>query len=64
MLDKLEDKIVFFLRLHGDQVHAVLAADVATVQPVELLVGQLGDMPTVEVVVPSVEELLWSCKRK
>lgn len=60
MLDELEDEIVFFLGLHGNEVHTVLAADVTTFQPVYFLVGKRRNMPTVEVVVPSVKEFLWS----
>jgi hypothetical protein len=60
LLDKLEDQIVLLLCLHRDEVHAVLAADVAAVQPVNLPVGQRGDVAAVEVVVSPVEEFLWS----
>lgn len=31
LLDKFEDQIILLLRLHGDEVHAVLAAHVAAV---------------------------------
>lgn len=60
LLDQLEDKVVLFLGLDGDGVHAVLAADVTGLEPVNTLRGQLGDVSAVEVVVALVVELLES----
>lgn len=59
-LDQAEDQVVLLLRLDGGQVHAVLTADVASVQPVELLVGQRGHVAGEEVVLALVLELLWT----
>lgn len=64
LLDELEDQIILFLRLHRHKVHAVLAAYVAAVQPVDLPVGESWDVPAEEVMVASVEELLWSWSKK
>lgn len=61
-LDQTEDEIVLLLRLDGHEVHAVFTADIASVQPVELLVGQRGNMAGEEVVLAFVLELLWTCE--
>lgn len=60
LLDQLEDEVVLFLGLDGDGVHAVLAANVTSLEPVDTLRGQLGDVSAVEVVVALVVELLES----
>lgn len=59
-LDQAEDQIVLLLGLDGHEVHAVFTADVASVQPVELLVGQRGNVTGEEVVLAFVLELLWA----
>lgn len=61
-LDQAEDQVVLLLGLDRGQVHAVFTADVASVQPVELLVGQRGNVAGEEVVFAFVLELLWACK--
>lgn len=58
LLDQTEDQVVLFLRLQRHQVHAVLAADVAAIQPVYSLIGKGGHVSTVEIVVSTVLELL------
>lgn len=60
-LDQTEDKIVFLLGLDGHQIHAVFATNVASIQPVELLVGQGGNVSGEEVVFTFVLKLLWAC---
>lgn len=57
-LDQAEDEVVLLLRLQGDQVHAVLAAQVARVQPVDLAAGQRRHVAAEEEVLAAVVELL------
>ena len=57
-LDEAEDQVVLLLGLDRHEVHAVFTADVAAVQPVELLVGQGGNVTREEVVLAFVLELL------
>ena len=61
LLDQSEDQVVLLLRFQRHQIHAVLAADVATIQPVHSLVSKCRNMGTVEVVVSTVAELLRTC---
>lgn len=42
LLDDTEDQVVLLLGLQGDQIHAVFAAQVTAIEPVDLLVGQGG----------------------
>lgn len=60
LLDQAVDHVVLLLGLDGHKVHAVLPANVAGVQPVDLLVGVGGRVGAVEVVVVAQSELLWS----
>lgn len=59
LLDEFEDQVVLLLRLHGDEVHTVLAAQVTAVQPVEFLVTEGGHVAAEEVMATFVEEFLW-----
>lgn len=42
LLDDTEDQVVLLLGLQCDQIHAVFAAQITAVQPVDLPVGQSG----------------------
>ena len=64
LLEELCDHLVLGGRLEGDEVHAVLPADVPGLQPVVLLVGVLGDVAGVEVVLPVVFEVNRPCSER
>jgi hypothetical protein len=57
LLDESPDEHVLRRRLEGHEVHAVLAADVAALQPVHLVVLESLDPAGVEVAVAVVGEV-------
>jgi hypothetical protein len=61
LLNQPEDNVVLLLAFHGHEVHTVLPAYVARIQPVNSRVAVLRVVAAKEVVVSAMEELFGPC---
>lgn len=60
-LDQTEDQVVLLLCFESDQIHAVFAAQVTRIQPVDLATGQCRHVTAKEQILATIVELLWTC---
>lgn len=64
-LDQLEDEIILLLCFNWYGVHAVLATEITSLQPINTFVGECWNFAAVEIVVAFVVELFgtWDVER-
>ena len=64
LFEDAEDQVVFFDGLNTDGIHAVLAAQVASIEPIALDVLVFGDIAAQKVPMTVVFKMLGSCLLK